>query len=506
MRGLSNAISHALAWSKGMAFVGVAFFGGFAAMGEDGSSVSRVTLSQFVDMTLSGDKNATKCNALWETDLNNNDGNLWYQSAIKVGDVIYCSAPAISGSAFNIRCFDAATGKELSSEVIDAPDYMMTKGTHRTILSTDGVGTLLAMRCMTPDVSGLEAEGIIRITALERNGSSVFFGDSYIDIATEIDMITENEAETAHMERVAYFNGNFPDGNFSFGAMIGWNDLAEGCYKQSFFEAVSAGGVISSLKRADMEALDNPDKVNRYVDFLLLDDGSAVATANDGWPLLCTGASWATIAERMDEAVPSFTSDDAQSCRGFDTFYHNGHRMAVFAAHHNEADGVKFNIAEWPQSGGSSSFSSLVSCWAAPSEPFPYMTFYPKNYRHILLAERASEASRSADDAKTRFYLYAPGCGLAAYELHTPYITGISTVAEFPQQSAIAVDGKWLRFGKCRQSADIKAHGLYVMLYDMAGRMIFASAADSGSVYVGHIRPGVYMATVGSETAKVVLK
>ena len=119
-----------------------------------------------------------------------------------------------------------------------------------------------------------------------------------------------------------------------------------------------------------MEALDNPDKVNRYVDFLLLDDGSAVATANDGWPLLCTGASWATIAERMDEAVPSFTSDDAQSCRGFDTFYHNGHRMAVFAAHHNEADGVKLNIAEWPQSGGSSSFSSLVSCWAAPSEPF----------------------------------------------------------------------------------------------------------------------------------------
>ena len=70
------------------------------------------------------------------------------------------------------------------------------------------------------------------------------------------------------------------------------------------------------MKRADMEALDNPDKVNRYVDFLLLDDGSAVATANDGWPLLCTGASWATIAERMDEAVPSFTSDDAQSCRG----------------------------------------------------------------------------------------------------------------------------------------------------------------------------------------------
>ena len=148
--------------------------------------------------------------ALWETDLNNNDGNLWYQSAIKVGDVIYCSAPAISGSAFNIRCFDAATGKELSSEVIDVPDYMMTKGAHRTILSTDGVGTLLAMRCMTPDVSGLEAEGIIRITALERNGSSVFFGDSYIDIATEIDMITENEAETAHMERVAYFNGSFP--------------------------------------------------------------------------------------------------------------------------------------------------------------------------------------------------------------------------------------------------------------------------------------------------------
>ena len=115
------------------------------------------------------------------------------------------------------------------------------------------------------------------------------------------------------------------------------------------------------------------------------------------------------------------------------------------------------------------------------------MTFYPKNYRHILLVD-------------------APGCGLAAYELHTPYITGISTVAEFPQQSAIAVDGKWLRFGKCRQSADIKAHGLYVMLYDMAGRMIFASAADSGPVYVGHIRPGVYMATVGSETAKVVLK
>ena len=73
--------------------------------------------------------------------------------------------------------------------------------------------------------------------------AACFFGDSYIDIATEIDMITENEAETAHMERVAYFNGSFPDGNFSFGAMIGWNDLAEGCYKQSFLKQSQTEGL-----------------------------------------------------------------------------------------------------------------------------------------------------------------------------------------------------------------------------------------------------------------------
>lgn len=475
------------------------------AAGMEGISTPREVLSQFEDVTLSGDNGTTKCNAIWETDLNNPDGNLWFQSAVKVGDVIYCSAPAISGKEWTVRSFSANSGEEMWSGVVEVPEYMMSGLPHRTILARDDQGALLALRCMARDLSGKEAEGIIRITALNIEDAGVAFGSEYVDVPTEIDMLTENYADKSHMERVAYFSGDFNGGNFAVGAMIGWNDRGDDRFKQCLLEATVKDGV-AEVKRTDLKVYDNEERVNMWLDFLVVDENCCVVTPNDGWPTICTGGSWDSISERMEDVAPTFTGDNPAGCRGFDTFMHNGHRLAVFAAHHNETDGVKFNIAEWPDRGDTPSFTSLSQCWAVPSNEFSHnAAFYPTNYRHILLAETPANGSRSAAEGDTRFYVYAPGCGLAAYELHTVSPTGVDTVTRAAAATlSLSDDGDWLLIDGGR---GVATEGeLYAGIYDLAGRMVMEARCAESRIYIGGLPKGHYIAAVGAETLKLAIR
>lgn len=471
----------------------------------------------FEPVVLDGDKRSTLISTNWELDLTNNDGDQNQMSMVKYGNYIYVGISYQSPlpGELVVRRYDASTGQHTASDdfVVRGLPSSDIAGFHT--LAFDDDGNLLVCR--------IERGSTPYSVNLYRIDTETFTRDERCDITYSLH--TGNYTSNINrpgLERINNFSGSITSGNFSFDALCAVSpegkDYSYTYYHFSCENGTPRTNAVFSLPPSFIRATYLND--NYHVDVAPLPGIDHTFVVTHGYsghedlthfaPQIITGIPASPeVSTQSITATWDATHNGIENCRGFHAFEHNGHIMGLFPA--VSANGsFAFQLISWPEA-DNGDFLTINPVAKLPAEnsfaaESAEARIYPSFYRHLAITEKpalpSTYAANATTEASTNLFVCSPGRGLASYTL----LTQSSTTGA--AQTCI---------GTQNDSPTLSLHGTAIHLtnpnaayignltiHDLSGRAIltYPISAESVTLSVATLSPGIYLATCGSSTLR----
>lgn len=472
-------------------------------------TVFRTELERYTTLQLPGDETKTMLSANWEAELKNTDGNQNQLSMARCGDQLFLCTSYFDDTdsrkdGLFLRRFSVHDGTDDHMTIPLPEDFKAGVENFHTITS-DSKGNLVA--ALVQGSKYVSSETVtITLYRVDTDNRKI---DTDSRIAIEIpakEIFNSDVDYDPWMERIDCMTGDFVAGEFRFGATIGWRSgTSHYVYSHILFDydpASSEPFNITDRQTIPVERLTGENN-NVWPDITPLSEGTFVVTRapeTNGGPYYAPTIYTRTDGKTDDTLSSPWASNSAMAnCRGFYTFTHNGHTLAVTGIRHDTALGGKgsyFRLINLPSDG---TFKGETPLWDFPATAFPSDAaahpVYHKSYRQLAVVEPAADG----DAPETHIYICSPGCGIGSYTLSTDtgITTSLTSVDNGPAEAPI-LQGRTLRIPESSDSP--------VRVFDLTGRHLAEIPVAGSEADLQTLAAGLYIVQAGNTTMKICLR
>lgn len=510
--------------------------------------VPRDILSPEAQLSLAGDALPTMILPLWETVLNNLDG---YQNnnsiAVSGGTVYVCVNhidPIETGeerSTIFIRRFDANNGSELQPWLLECPDRFrpFKKETNQTsgvtsfvrqdvnnfVITNDESGNLMLVTILGKTDNYKSA--VIYMVPLSQDGQLLSDSACEADLQLGFDNFTDKNEDACLLTKVDRVEGDISSGNYRVGLLPVWKyvpfnanyfDYAEVTVTTDDENEVASSVVLSRVNFERNHETGAWGNISRpEIHFVAGQSRYAVVTTTQaadlkgsGAPMLYRGTGAGNDIIFVGRETFPGNPTAQRECRGFYTFRHGDHTMAVYPQHFDETNGAQFSVTEWPDV---STLSSMGDAYVSiPSKPFSRPAkVAPAYYRQLITSRKVDNDQLSGwhrpagdDTPVTDLFVSTPGSGIAAFRV-TPsdHMTALSDVLYSTHDASrrLRLEGNVLYV-----DGDTEDSGDRLVITDINGRAIYSAVPASSQISLDRFPAGLYIAAYGDARLKIALK